>query len=139
MIQESEIKLSTNKVFDAESVLEIYRLNKWSSADKPQKLLSALKNSHSLVTAYYQDKLVGIGYAISDGNLVVYYPHLLVHPTFQGQGIGQKMVDKFQEIYDGFHMQMLVADGKAINFYEKCGFEIAGETKSMWKYKGGDH
>lgn len=46
---------------------------------------------------------------------------------------------RFQEKYHEFHQQVLVADGKAVSFYKKCGFEPAGDTKSMWIYKGDDH
>lgn len=71
-----------------ESVLSLYRANEWSSAEKPELLHKALLASHSLVIAWDGDKLVGLGNAISDGHLVVYYPHLLVLPEYQGRGIG---------------------------------------------------
>jgi GNAT superfamily N-acetyltransferase len=71
--------------------------------------------------------------------LVVYYPHLLVHPDYQGQGVGQMIVNKMQEKYQDFHMQMLTADGKAIDFYKKAGFVRAGYTEPMWIYKGEEH
>lgn len=120
-------------------IIEIYKANKWSSAEKPDQLFKALLNSHSFVTAWDNEKLIGLGNALSDGHLVVYYPHLIVHPDFQGKGIGKLILNRLQEKYGNFHQQILVADGKAIDFYEKCGFEKAGETKSMWIYKGNDH
>jgi GNAT superfamily N-acetyltransferase len=120
-------------------VVELYKANSWSSAEKPEQLYKALLNSHSLVTAWHNEKLVGLGNALSDGYLVVYYPHLIVHPDFHGKGIGKRILNKLQEKYGDFHQQILVADGKAIDFYEKCGFERAGETTSMWIYKGKDH
>ncbi|WCL51314.1 GNAT family N-acetyltransferase [Leptospira sp. GIMC2001] len=82
---------------------------------------------------------MGIGNAISDGYLVVYDPHLLVHPQYQGKGIGKMIMEKMQEKYDHFHMQMLTADGKAIDFYKKVGFTRAGLTEPMWIYKGNEH
>lgn len=120
-------------------VKKLYTANNWSAASKPKKLLAGLLNSHSLVTAWDGKILVGLGNAISDGHLVVYYPHLLVLPTYHGQGIGKMIVDRMQEKYKDFHMQMLTADGKAIDFYTKQGFEIAGETKPMWIYQGNEH
>ncbi|WP_225586924.1 GNAT family N-acetyltransferase [Algoriphagus sp. Y33] len=77
--------------------------------------------------------------AISDGFLVVYYPHLLVHPDFQGKGIGKMIMDKMLEKYGHFHMQILAADGKASGFYQKAGFTKAGGTEPMWIYKGNEH
>ena len=58
---------------------------------------------------------------------------------YQGKGIGKMIVAKFQEKYKSFHMQMLTADGKAIDFYKKVGFEKAGETMPMWIYNGDEH
>ncbi len=49
------------------------------------------------------------------------------------------IVDKFQEKYKDFHMQILTADGRAIDFYKKVGFKKAGETVPMWIYKGNEH
>ena len=77
--------------------------------------------------------------AISDGHLVVYYPHMLVLPEFQNKGIGKKMMDAMQKVYSDFHQQMITADGDAIGFYKKLGFSKAGHTESMWIYSGDDH
>lgn len=128
----------TNEV-KPEDVVAIYHANNWSSAQKPEKLFNALLNSHSFVTAWDDEKLIGLGNALSDGYLVVYYPHLIVHPDYQGKSVGKLILNKLQEKYGMFHQQILVADGKAIDFYEKCGFECAGETKSMWIYQGTEH
>src|SRR5437868_6085288 len=79
------------------------------------------------------------GYAGSDGFLVVYYPHLIVLPEFQGRGVGTEILKRLRAKYEGFHQHMLVADGRAIDFYKKCGFERAGKTEPMWIYAGHDH
>lgn len=121
-----------------EQILPIYESNGWSSARKPQILHQALLNSHTLVSAWDEEKLVGIGNAISDGFLVVYYPHLLVDLDYQGQGIGKQIMEILKKQYEGIHMQMLVAESEAIAFYQKCGFTKAGKTESMWIYVGGD-
>jgi len=133
------IEIKETKDVKQEDIIEIYKANHWSSAEKPHQLFKALTNSHSLITAWHDGRLIGLGNAISDGFLVVYYPYLIIHPDYHRKGIGKLILYKFQEKYGDFHQQMLVADGKAIDFYEKCGFERAGETKSMWIYQGRDH
>lgn len=122
-----------------DQLIALYRANDWSSAEKGEVLRNALRGSHSLITAWSGDRLIGLGNAISDGLLVVYYPHLIVLPEFQGQGVGSEIVRRLKKKYESFHMHMLVADGKAIDFYKKCGFERAGKTESMWIYAGRDH
>jgi hypothetical protein len=41
--------------------------------------------------------------------------------------------------YGSFHQQMLTADGDSVSFYERVGFERAGQTVPMWIYEGNDH
>ena len=135
----NQIVISLRRDISLSSVLELYKSNKWSSAEKPVQLYNGLINSHSLVSAWDGDRLVGLGNAISDGHLVVYYPHMLVLPEYQGKGIGGMILERMQSIYEDFHMQMLTADGRAIEFYEKKGFQLAGDTKSMWIYEGDEH
>lgn len=102
-------------------------------------LQKALLNSHSLISAWENGRLVGIGNAISDRHLVVYYSHLLIHPDYQGKGIGQLIMARMQEKYRNFHMQLLTADGKVVDFYAKIGFKKAGNTVPMWIYDGDEH
>ncbi len=133
------IIFSETRDIEIEQFIPIYQSNGWSSAQKPQLLYQALLNSHHLILAWDDKRLIGICNAISDGFLVVYYPHLLVHPDYQGKGIGKKLIEMMKKRYEGFHMQVLVADAKSISFYKKCGFVRAGETEPMWIYDGNEH
>ena len=133
------IRYTEKRDIALEAILKLYTANAWSSAEKPELLRNALAGSHSLFSAWDGDLLVGLGNAISDGHLVVYYPHLLVLPEYQGRGIGTRLMQMLMARYDGFHQHMLVADGRAIEFYRKCGFERAGKTEPMWIYAGHDH
>ena len=133
------MEYSETRELPIDGVVDLYRANGWSSAEKPEQLHKALVASHSLISAWDGGRLVGIGNAISDGHLVVYYPHLIVHPEYQGRGVGSEIMRRLMQRYNGFHQQMLVADGRALDFYRKCGFERAGQTESMWIYAGHDH
>lgn len=133
------IRYLTKKELPKDQVIALYSELEWSSAEKPDELLKALLNSHSVISAWDGDKLVGLGNSISDGHLVVYYPHLLVLPEYQGNGVGKEIVSRFRELYSDFHQQILVADGKAIEFYKSCGFEKAGSCEPLWIYEGHDH
>ncbi len=132
-------EISLEDDIEIAEVITLYRANGWSSAEKPRELMLALKNSDALVTARISGELVGIGNAISDGSLVVYYPHLLVHPDHRGKGIGRAMMKLLQQKYASFHQQMLTADANAVEFYRFLGFERAGETVPMWIYAGNEH
>src|SRR5260221_13727269 len=103
------IRYAETRDLPFDGVLALYRANEWSSAQKPELLRKALLASHSLATAWDGTRLVGLGNAISDGYLVVYYPHLLVHPDYQGRGIGKQLMHRLMAHYEGFHQHMLVA------------------------------
>jgi GNAT superfamily N-acetyltransferase len=133
------IRISNEKNIQEEQVIALYKANGWSSADKPKELINALLNSHSLISAYEGHKLIGLGNALSDGFLFVYYPHLLILPEYQGKGIGKMIMAEMQERYKHLHMQMLTADEKSIQFYSKLGFKRAGKMEPMWIYQGEDH
>jgi GNAT superfamily N-acetyltransferase len=135
----SDIKFSERRAIPVAKLASLYRANGWSSAKKPELLKKALSNSAALVSAWVGGELIGLGNAITDGYLVVYYPHMLVHPEYQGRGIGSEIMKRLMEKYEGFHQHMLIADGRAIGFYKKCGFTRAGKTEPMWIYAGGDH
>ena len=134
-MRNSLITYSETRDLPLNALIRLYSANEWSSAEKPIDLHNGLLNSHTLITAWDGDRLVGLGNALSDGHLVVYYPHLLVAPEYQGQGIGSELMER----YEGLHQHMLVADGRAIDFYKKCGFVSAGRTEPMWIYSRQDH
>lgn len=134
-----KIEVSLEDDIETNEVIELYKANNWSSAEKPEELIPALKNSDSLVTARISGRLVGIGNAISDGSLVVYYPHMLVHPDYKNKGVGRAMMKLLQKKYWSFHQQLLTADTDAVGFYESLGFERAGKTVPMWIYDGDEH
>jgi len=138
-VDETPIALRLDAPIPRPQLLALYRAHGWSAADKPELLHQALLHSHTVVTAWDGQRLVGLGNAISDGYLVVYYPHLLVHPEYQGQGIGRRIAEALLERYRGFHQQALLADGRAVDFYARLGFRRAGSTQPMWIYAGHDH
>jgi GNAT superfamily N-acetyltransferase len=134
-----DLQIAFDGGIDEAEVLDLYRGNKWSAAEKPVELLAALRNSHSLVTARIDGKLVGLANAISDGHLVVYFPHMLVAPDWHGQGIGKKIMQAMLGKYRSFHQLMLTADGDSVEFYKRLGFVRAGRTEPMWIYEGTEH
>ncbi|MBW4642970.1 MAG: GNAT family N-acetyltransferase [Goleter apudmare HA4340-LM2] len=136
---QAKIQFKDTRDIEQNSILTLYKANHWSSAEKPDLLYQALMNSHSLITAWDENKLVGLGNAISDGFLVVYYPHLLVLPEYQRQGIGRTIIQMLTSRYADFHQQILLAETKAFNFYKKCGFQRASNTEPMWIYAGKAH
>jgi GNAT superfamily N-acetyltransferase len=133
------IQYSETRELSLESLLTLYLANHWSSAEKPELLQKGLLASHTLITAWDGERLIGLGNTISDGCLVVYYSHLLVLPDYQGRGIGARLMQMLMARYVDFHQQVIFADGGATEFYRKLGFKRAGNSEPMWIYDGNDH
>lgn len=133
-----EIEYRDSSDLPREQVLYLYTQCGWSSATKPEQLLYALTHSETVISAWHRDSLVGLGNAISDGALVVYYSHLLVLPTYQRSGIGREIISRLQERYSHFHQQVLLAVLSAVPFYERVGFKVARSVEPMWIYDDSD-
>ena len=55
----SNAVISLSDPIAQEEVLSLYVANRWSSAEKPDLLMRALRNSHALATARVDGRLVG--------------------------------------------------------------------------------
>ncbi len=90
----------------------------------PDELYIALENSWYSLFYYSGERLVGCGRIISDGTCHALILDMIVHPDFQGKGIGGKILEdlvaecKKHNLRD---IQLFCAKGK-IGFYEKYNF-----------------
>jgi GNAT superfamily N-acetyltransferase len=135
----SRIVYTEDRDLPLECLKALYTANHWSAVRDPEILLQALQNSHTLITAWDEGKLIGLANAISDGCLVVYYPHLLVLPDYQGEGIGTEIVRRLLAKYEHFHQQVLITYRETVPFYKHCGFSRAAAMEPLWIYEGRDH
>lgn len=82
---------------------------------------ASIQNASRYITAYEHDKLVGL--LIMDGET----PEersingLCVHPSYQGIGIGRKLVERTIALYGHATISVETA-GENFAFFEKCGF-----------------
>ncbi|WP_051697771.1 GNAT family N-acetyltransferase [Prevotella sp. 10(H)] len=122
---------------DADSFFELFRTTGWSSTKQKEELFEAISNSWYSLSAYSNDRLVGFGRIISDGNLHAFIVDLIVLPEYQGQGIGKKILNdltaeaKNKGIND---IQLFCAKGKK-DFYLKNNFEERPENAPGMQYR----
>lgn len=130
-----EIKYKKIKDFKEKELQDLFLSVKWDSGNYPDKLKKAIKNSHTVYSAWAPDeaegheKLVGLINALSDGVMTVYLHYLLIRPEYQGTGIGKKLVNLMLEEYKDIARIAVIVYDSEVKFYEKCGFEL-GEDKS---------
>ena len=96
----------------------------------------AIDGSLLTVTAYDGDKAVGMGRLVGDGAVICYIQDLIVIPEYQGQGVGnviiESLIDYVKETQlPGTQMMLdlMCAKGRE-DFYKKYGF-IARPTDKL--------
>lgn len=82
--------------------------------------------SSLLVTAWHDDRIVGMGRILEDGTMCMLYD-IAVHPDYQGRGIGSEIMTRIVERLKGEPYQsvgLFAWSRNPVNvaFYEKFGF-----------------
>ncbi|HEY0943293.1 MAG TPA: GNAT family N-acetyltransferase [Steroidobacter sp.] len=67
-------------------------------------------------------KLVGAGRALADGRDCSYLCDIVVHPDYQGRGLGKALVGRLRELSAGHRKIILYANPGKEGFYRKLGF-----------------
>ena len=82
-----------------------------------------LKHANLIITAWDDEKLVGISRTLTDFSYVAYLADLAVDLDYQHQGIGKELIAKTQAGLGSDCMIVLLAAPKANEYYEHIGFE----------------
>ncbi|MEM6520801.1 MAG: GNAT family N-acetyltransferase [Cyanobacteria bacterium P01_D01_bin.71] len=64
----------------------------WASDRTPEDMAIAIAHSHPVVTAWDGDALIGFARATSDGIYRATIWDVVMHPDYQGAGLGRKLV-----------------------------------------------
>lgn len=117
-----DITYKTIKDFSVEDLVVLFESVEWSSAKFPDKLRKSLKNSDTVLSAWCNDKLIGLINCISDKSMIAYFHYLLVNPEYQGLGIGKTLLKQMLEIHKDCETKILISYKEKTDFYEKNGF-----------------
>ena len=127
------IFLKHDKSFTHEEITELFQSVDWESANYPDKLFKALQNSEKVLCLYDNSRLAGLMSAISDGGMNVYFPYLLIHPDYQGKGLGKMLAYEMLDIYSDFYRKILICSNEKTEFYSKCGMIVQDDQSPMMK------
>ncbi len=129
MKSKEEVIYRDTKNFTEEQLRGLYSSVNWLSANYADRLVKAMKNSSVVLSAWHGEELIGLVNALDDGEMTAYVHYLLVHPDFQGKGVGKKLLEQIKTIYSKYLYLVLISEEKKNNaFYEKLGFD--GKTSS---------
>ena len=125
-----EVKL-INELSAAEHSELIFLMGWKAISEKRTK--QAIENSMYVVKAVINGKTVGMGRLVGDFGCHGLLTDIIVHPDYQGKGIGTKIVLNIKEyIYnyidsgERFLIELCPTAGKR-DFYLKCGFKYKPE------------
>ena len=133
----SDITLDSMKL---DEIVELFKAVDWPHADYPEKLTSSLINSQELVTAFDDNKLVGLANAVGDNNFYAYIHWLIVHPKYQGKGIARKLATELLDRLETCNQVFVIAESNLVKFWETFGFIILSDPKGgklIAAYRGG--
>lgn len=105
-------------------IMNLYEDAEWHAYTKDSvRLENAINNSLKVVTAWDNEKLVGLIRIVGDDYTIIYIQDILVLQKYQGQGIGSKLLQIVLEKYKSIRQIVLMTDKtkKTVNFYRKNG------------------
>ncbi|MDY0193155.1 MAG: GNAT family N-acetyltransferase [Aliarcobacter butzleri] len=93
----------------------------------------AFGNSKYKCFVYDNQKLIGVGRSIADGIDVSYICDVAIHPDYQKQGLGKKIVNKLLEFSEGYNKIILFTSMGKEPFYAKLGFDKMNTAMAIFK------
>ena len=113
-------------------IIHLYEDVEWSAyTNNPENLKLAIDNSLKVWTVWDNDKLVGLARVVGDGYTIIYIQDILILWSYQGQGIGSKLIRLILEKYKLVRQVVLMTDEteKTIKFYKNNGLVNASDYK----------
>jgi ribosomal protein S18 acetylase RimI-like enzyme len=88
----------------------------------PERIKAMLDNSDLIVTAWDENKLVGVSRTITDWVWCSYLADLAVSPAYKRSGIGKKLIELTRQKIGGQSMVLLLSVPTAMDYYPRLGF-----------------
>ncbi|WP_417898151.1 GNAT family N-acetyltransferase [Bacillus haimaensis] len=101
---------------------------------------SSLRNSLYSVVVKNESEIIGMGRIVGDGAIYFYVQDIVVHPDYQGCGIGKAIMNALMDYIDEYapikaFIGLFASEGKG-DFYEKYDFKnYAPNMTGMFKVK----
>lgn len=129
-----EIEYKTTKQFSEAELERLFLSINWTSGKYPEKLMRGMANSTHVVSAWDEDRLVGLVRAMSDGETIAFIHYLLVDPEYQGLHIGDELMKRMMGNFeDLLYVKVIPSDDKTKPFYRRYGFEEYDNYSAMVK------
>ncbi|MDD3410956.1 MAG: GNAT family N-acetyltransferase [Eubacteriales bacterium] len=126
------IHYETGKEFGSEQIRALFLSVHWESGNYPDQIVRGLRNSSVVISAWDDDRLIGLVRGLDDGETIGFIHYLLVHPAYQGQHIGQELMRRLLAQYEHLlYVKVIPSDPATLPFYEKFGFKQYDHYSAM--------
>lgn len=132
-----KIEYSDDTEISVETAIDLYNkstLGERRPVDRPDIFAGMLKNANLTISAWHNNRLVGISRSLTDFTYVAYLADLAVDAEYQRQGIGKQLIQETKRRLGRECMIVLLAAPKANDYYPKLGFE---HNPRAWMLKAG--
>ena len=110
---------NATREFSPEALEELFLSVQWESGNHPERLAKALLHYGAVFSAWDGSRLAA---AMDDGTMTAYVHYLLVHPRYQGCGVGSWLLGMCKRRYAGYLSIVLTSCREKVPFYERNGF-----------------
>lgn len=126
-----------NAPIAVEAAIDLYKrstLGERRPIDRLDIFEGMLRNANLTISAWHEDRLVGIARTLTDFTYVAYLADLAVDGEYQRQGIGERLIQETKRRLGDECMIVLLAAPKANDYYPRLGFE---HNPRAWMLKPG--
>ncbi|MGX6970380.1 GNAT family N-acetyltransferase [Vagococcus bubulae] len=123
---------------DSKNLKELYNSVGWIAYTQDLVGLErAITHSLYVVSAWHGEQLVGLIRVVGDGYTILYIQDILIHPDYQQQKIGTKLMCDVLETYKHVRQKVLLTvDAPNVRgFYESFGFESCDRGVAVAFYR----
>lgn len=133
--QGAVIEYQTGDRLDPRQVSDLYAAStlgeRRPSADL-EKMASMLRHANLVVTAWHEQRLVGIARSFSDFCYITYLADLAVDRQYQRRGIGKELIRRTRELGGAETNLFLAAAPASVDYYPRVGFQR--HPSAWWLY-----
>lgn len=116
----SDLSVSSSQFID---ILKRSTLDERRPVNNPERIQKMLDHGNLLITAWDDQKLVGISRALTDFSFCCYLSDLAVDSAYQKKGIGKRLIDETHKMAGELTTLILLAAPAAVDYYPKIGME----------------
>ena len=118
-----EITYKTNVIPDAAAIIELYADAGLKRPTDPERINRMYTGVNLVITAWHQQKLVGVARSHTDFCWSCYLADLAISKAYQKEGIGKKLISLTKQAISDESMLLLLSVPTAMEYYPKVGFE----------------